>query len=109
MQVGACWGQRNSSLCLIKNHALSSASLAAILDQIAASFSISAAQMCHFTTAAAHDMLGLYKGVVPLSEYNSMVQDLCSGAPFPPAYPKCNEESENTEVANFNHCLYNYA
>ena len=109
MQVGACWGQRNSSLCLIKNHALSSASLAAILDQIAASFSISAAQMCHFTTAAARDMLGLYKGVVPLSEYNSMVQDLCSGAPFPPTFPKCKEEIGNPVVASFDHCLYDYA
>jgi hypothetical protein len=84
-QVGKCWGAQNdASLCLVKPHALLSSHLAAIVCRLSDHFSITAAASCHFDTQSAGDLLEVYKRALPLSEYSSMMEELCSGLTPPP-------------------------
>ncbi|XP_072540247.1 nucleoside diphosphate kinase homolog 7 isoform X2 [Salminus brasiliensis] len=64
--------------CIIKPHAVSEALTGKILNSITeAGFEISALQMFNLDRANAEEFLEVYKGVV--TEYTSMVAELCSG------------------------------
>ncbi|XP_066521683.1 nucleoside diphosphate kinase 7 isoform X2 [Hoplias malabaricus] len=64
--------------CIIKPHAISEALTGRILNSITeAGFDISALQMFSLDRANAEEFLEVYKGVV--TEYTSMVAELCSG------------------------------
>ncbi|KAM4629653.1 nucleoside diphosphate kinase homolog 7 [Polymixia lowei] len=64
--------------CIIKPHAISEGLAGKILNSIsAAEFEISALQMFNMDRANAEEFYEVYKGVV--TEYPSMVTDLCSG------------------------------
>ncbi|KAG7326411.1 hypothetical protein KOW79_009812 [Hemibagrus wyckioides] len=69
---------QDSTCCIIKPHAVSDALTGKILSSITeAGFEISALQMFSMDRANAEEFLEVYKGVV--TEYTSMVTELCSG------------------------------
>ena len=65
----------------MKPHALLSGNLPAIVSRLSAHFLISAASSRHFDVHSAGELLEVYKRALPLSEYSSMVEELCSGPP----------------------------
>ncbi|KAF7711775.1 nucleoside diphosphate kinase 7 isoform X2 [Silurus meridionalis] len=69
---------QDCTCCIIKPHAVSEALTGKILSSIAeAGFEISALQMFNMDRANTEEFLEVYKGVV--TEYTSMVAELCSG------------------------------
>ncbi|XP_060723672.1 nucleoside diphosphate kinase 7 isoform X3 [Tachysurus vachellii] len=69
---------QDSTCCIIKPHAVSDTLTGKILSSITeAGFEISALQMFNMDPANAEEFLEVYKGVV--TEYTSMVSELCSG------------------------------
>jgi len=69
---------KNSTLCLIKPHAVAAGTTGKILDDIInGGYSIGALQTFALDTASATEFLEVYKGVV--TEYPSMVQALTAG------------------------------
>ncbi|KAM9848717.1 nucleoside diphosphate kinase homolog 7 [Aulostomus maculatus] len=68
----------DGTCCIIKPHAIAEGLTGKILNSIsAAGFEISALQMFNMDQANAEEFYEVYKGVV--TEYNSMVTELCSG------------------------------
>jgi len=68
----------NSSLMLVRPHAVKSGALGRILDQtVGSGFLVMNAKMVHVTRPNAQEFLEVYKGVVP--EYVDWVEELCSG------------------------------
>ena len=59
------------------------------MSRLSAHFLITAASSRHFDVHGAGELLEVYKRALPLSEYSSMVEELCSGllvlrfSPFP--------------------------
>ncbi|KAK9810340.1 hypothetical protein WJX72_009041 [[Myrmecia] bisecta] len=80
-QVGRCDLGRNTTLCLIKPHAVKAGYAGPILDRIQQVFSITALQMFNLDAANAGEFYEVYRGVVPAGEYSGMVDELTSG-PF---------------------------
>ncbi|XP_055596745.1 nucleoside diphosphate kinase 7 isoform X2 [Uranotaenia lowii] len=69
---------KNSTLCIIKPHALREGNMGKIISQIQANgFIVSALKMFHFARSNCEEFLDVYKGVVP--EYESMVMQMISG------------------------------
>lgn len=69
---------QDTSLCLIKPHAIEARNTGKIITQIhQAGFKISAMEMFNLDRANAEEFLEIYKGVV--TEYSQMVTELCSG------------------------------
>lgn len=83
--MGKCWGlQADAALCLVKPHALISGHLPAIVCSLSDHFLVTAATSRHFDMQSAGELLEVYKRALPLSEYSSMVEELCSGGTPPP-------------------------
>ena len=64
----------------MKPHAIAAKQLGSIITAILEHFDVTAAQTCHFSPVAAAELLEAYQGVLPLSDFSGIVEDLCSGA-----------------------------
>jgi len=72
-------GDRPTSLCLVKPHAMAAGYAGLVLDQVMAKFHVTALEMFNLDRANASEFYEVYKGVAP--EYNAMVEELIS-SPF---------------------------
>lgn len=72
-------GDRPTSLCLVKPHAMAAGYAGLVLDQVMGKFHVTALEMFNLDRANATEFYEVYKGVTP--EYNAMVEELIS-SPF---------------------------
>jgi len=78
-KMGHCYLMSNTTLGVVKPHAVKEGCLGPILSQIQESFDISACQMTAITKTDASDFLEVYRGVLPASEFHDALTELASG------------------------------
>ena len=77
-RVGQCANLSNCTLCIIKPSALVAGYQGLAIDQLLSQFNVTAMELFRLDRSNAGEFFEVYKGVVP--EYNSMVDELTSGA-----------------------------
>ena len=71
--------RQNTTLGVIKPHAVKEGLAGLMLDLIHENFAVSAMQMFTLSTTEAGEFLEVYKGVVPPGELSSMVDEMTAG------------------------------
>ncbi|KAL3130446.1 hypothetical protein ABBQ38_008268 [Trebouxia sp. C0009 RCD-2024] len=79
--VGKCDLGANTTLCLVKPHAVKSGLAGQIISKIQQEYVVTALQMFSLDAVNATEFLEVYKGVVPPGEFSGMLDELTSG-PF---------------------------
>ncbi|KAH8967611.1 hypothetical protein BDL97_03G086200 [Sphagnum fallax] len=75
--MGMCAKFINSTLCIIKPHAVMGGCVGAILDRILQKFKVTALEMCNFSRVTAAEFLEVYRGICP--DFYAMTHELASG------------------------------
>jgi nucleoside-diphosphate kinase len=77
--VGKCVVGHDSTLVVVKPHAVKEGLAGLLLDTLADAFTLTAAVQTQLDAPAAAEFLEVYKGVVPPGEFSGMVAELTSG------------------------------
>lgn len=77
--VGRCDVRRNTTLGVIKPHAIRDKVAGLILDIVQEHFDITALRMVNLDKQCTSEFLEVYKGVLPPAEYSSMIEELSTG------------------------------
>lgn len=78
--VGRCFVGNDTTLAVIKPHALRSRHTGSIVQDILGTFDVTAMEMFTLDKQNAAEFFEAYKGVVSSGEYSSMVEQLTSGS-----------------------------
>ncbi len=78
-QLGKCDVGRGTTLGVIKPHAVLDGVAGLALDIVSEHFDVTALRLCTLDRAAAAEFYEVYKGVLAIGEYTSMVDELTSG------------------------------
>ncbi|PNW75835.1 hypothetical protein CHLRE_12g558700v5 [Chlamydomonas reinhardtii] len=77
---GKCDLAAGTTLCLVKPHLVADGAAGLVIDLIQESFEVTAGGLYNLDRNAAAEFLEVYKGVLPAGDFNSMVEQLTSGA-----------------------------
>ncbi|KAK9861248.1 hypothetical protein WJX84_000319 [Apatococcus fuscideae] len=78
--IGRCCSGSNTTLALIKPHAVRSRRMGEIVQAVQQNFDVTAAEMFTFDAVNAGEFLEVYRGVLPSAEYAGLIDELTSGA-----------------------------